>query len=281
MTGSPEEAVTLTESDEKFLNDHEINRKQLPSPEKIKPMMFPTAGSKYTKKHLNNAVNYRSRLYKALNSESHALQCEQGTPELFKKIVNLLLAEYYDRLIQCETDDQKLGNIVNLCQRLDQVHPFYDGNIRVFAILLLDYLCLQNGFKIPTLLDPNVFDMLSNEELILKIKDGFDRTGRMISSRLSLPAYAKTSGNCKGVEPGRILRSPERSAKLSVTKTPDRKGIGSLPTSTYGAVCTPPRLVCHNGTYLNLPPELNPVNLTAARGQSVLEGNGSEFPPNI
>ena len=68
------------------------------------------------------------------------------------------------------------------------MHPFYDGNIRVFAILMLDYLCLQNGFKIPTLLDPNVFDMLSNEELISKIKDGFDRTDRMVSSRLSLIA---------------------------------------------------------------------------------------------
>ena len=270
--GSPEKVVTLSEADSNFLNDHKINPEQLPSPEKIKSMMFPTAGPQFTKKQHTTSSNYRLHLYHGLNPEGHALQCQQGTPEFFKDVVNRLLAEYYDRLTQCETDDQKLGNIVNLCQRLDQVHPFYDGNIRVFAILMLDYLCLQNGFKIPTLLDPNVFDMLSNEELISKIKDGFDRTDRMVSSRLSLIAYAKTSGNCKGVEPERILRSPERPAKVSDTKTPDRKKTGSLLASTYGADCTPTRLVSHNGRYLNLPPELNPVNSTAARGQKCSRG---------
>ena len=116
MMGSPEKVVTLSEADSNFLNDHKINPEQLPSPKKIKSMMFPTAGPQFTKKQHTTSSNYRLHLYHGLNPEGHALQCQQGTPEFFKDVVNRLLAEYYDRLTQCETDDQKLGNIVNLCR---------------------------------------------------------------------------------------------------------------------------------------------------------------------
>ena len=127
--------------------------------------------------------------------------------------------EYYEGIDACKTSLKKISVIANLCQRLDQVHPFYDGNIRVFAILLLDYLCLENGFKIPTLLDPNVFDMLSNTELIDKIIGGFERTRQVLSSELSC---VRTVGSGENIEQVPILRAPERN-RVHQTQTPDRR----------------------------------------------------------
>ena len=58
---------------------------------------------------------------------------------------------------------------------MDQIHPFYDGNIRVFG-MLAQLLCVKNGLRLPTFYDPNVLDMRSNAELVDIVKQAQQRT---------------------------------------------------------------------------------------------------------
>ena len=62
--------------------------------------------------------------------------------------------------------------IATLCQDLDQLHLFVDGNIRTIGIFLLNKLLYDNGLPPCTMKDVNTLDCLSTSELIDKIKRG-------------------------------------------------------------------------------------------------------------
>ena len=57
------------------------------------------------------------------------LKCYASSSDHLETVINHF-DEYYTQLSTAADDDQDFI-IVNLCQRLDQIHPFYDGNIRV------------------------------------------------------------------------------------------------------------------------------------------------------
>lgn len=69
-------------------------------------------------------------------------------------------------------DDEKLTAIAQICQDLDQMHLFADGNIRTVVFLVLNKLLLEQGF-LPVIMDePNVFDGKSIAELKTFIAQG-------------------------------------------------------------------------------------------------------------
>ncbi len=70
------------------------------------------------------------------------------------------------------TEAEKLSAIVRLCQDLDQLHVFVDGNIRTTGILLLNRLLIQQDLSPCILEDVNVLDCLSERELVEKIWEG-------------------------------------------------------------------------------------------------------------
>lgn len=71
-----------------------------------------------------------------------------------------------------DSEDEKLLAVAELIQNLDQLHPFNDGNIRVFAILLLNRLLFDLDLTPACLEDPNCVDCLSLEEIVAEIKKG-------------------------------------------------------------------------------------------------------------
>ncbi len=71
-----------------------------------------------------------------------------------------------------ETEEQKLLAIAGLCQDLDQLHVFVDGNIRTAGILLLNRLLIEEGLTPCCLTDPNCLDGLSRAQLVEKIREG-------------------------------------------------------------------------------------------------------------
>jgi Fic/DOC family len=71
-----------------------------------------------------------------------------------------------------ENKQQKLKAVARVIQDLDQIHPFYDGNIRVFAILLLNRLLYDLDLAPTCLEDPNCFDCLSIDQLVSAIEKG-------------------------------------------------------------------------------------------------------------
>lgn len=73
------------------------------------------------------------------------------------------------------SDHLALKASARLPQDLDDLHPFYDGNIRSFGILYLQKLLVENGQSPTCLYDPNCLDCLSNDEIVERIKDGQKR----------------------------------------------------------------------------------------------------------
>jgi hypothetical protein len=59
-------------------------------------------------------------------------------------------------------------------QNLDQIHLFNDGNIRTFALLLLQRLLIDNGFSPTCLDDPNCIDCLSINEIVARVEQGWE-----------------------------------------------------------------------------------------------------------
>lgn len=97
--------------------------------------------------------------------------------------------------IKADNQRDKLAAIVKCIQRLELIHPFYDGNCRTFCMVLLNILLMQYGFN-PTLLDnPNKFDAHSVDELIELVRKGMERTIQLCfyidNKQSNLPAIEK------------------------------------------------------------------------------------------
>lgn len=90
--------------------------------------------------------------------------------QLFIEHVEQLITVFYNE--PKESEQEKLLAIARLVQDLDQLHPFYDGNIRVFGILLLNRLLIDLDLSPTCLEDPNCLDCLSLEEIVNEIKIG-------------------------------------------------------------------------------------------------------------
>lgn len=71
------------------------------------------------------------------------------------------------------TQKAKLVAIAETCRKLEVGHFFADGNQRTVAVLVLNKLLVENGFRPAVLSDRSVFrGALSARELVKEIKDG-------------------------------------------------------------------------------------------------------------
>ena len=96
------------------------------------------------------------------------------TNEENRLIVEELIKKYAASKLAANDDETKLDTIIKFIQSLEQLHPFRDGNCRVFVMLLLNRELIKDGFP-PTMLDnPNQFDLFSKNELKDEIKKGWE-----------------------------------------------------------------------------------------------------------
>ena len=92
--------------------------------------------------------------------------------QAIEKALNLFNRE----LVAAQDDNQQLFAIAKVVQRLEHIHPFYDCNCRVFCMVVLNTLLMQNGFSPALIDDPNKFDAYSIQELVALIQVGMQRT---------------------------------------------------------------------------------------------------------
>ncbi len=90
--------------------------------------------------------------------------------ESCKFYVNFCIDKFYTA--RKETESEKLSAIAALCQDLDQMHVFVDGNIRTTGILVLNKMLISSGLSPAVLEDVNCLDCLSIDEIVEKIKEG-------------------------------------------------------------------------------------------------------------
>lgn len=75
------------------------------------------------------------------------------------------------------------------------LHPFEDGNGRVFVNLLLNRLLMQHNLGIATFYQPNIFDLQSVEEIMVKVKEAIENTNQLINGKTDLFDYTNTLSN--------------------------------------------------------------------------------------
>tara|TARA_R110002110_G_scaffold415797_1_gene656196 strand:+ start:15263 stop:16363 length:1101 start_codon:yes stop_codon:yes gene_type:complete len=97
-----------------------------------------------------------------------------GFPENgFINEVNNIISEY-EINVKKDSPYEKLKAIVALAQCLDRAHPFKDGNIRVFATLLMNRELVKHGFSPSLMNDPNILDGHSLEESMRQVIFGME-----------------------------------------------------------------------------------------------------------
>lgn len=122
---------------------------------------------------------------------------QTGDANALLKSTMQAMIDQYNRDMQALTQPiDKLRCIIEFIQSCEQLHPFLDGNCRVFCMLLLNHLLLKNGFPMAMLPDPNHFDLLSRSELLDKVIEGMTKTMALIAGEnvygIDTRAYLET-----------------------------------------------------------------------------------------
>lgn len=92
-----------------------------------------------------------------------------------------------------KTPEDVLFHVVDLCQKLERLHPFKDGNCRTFAVFLMNHLLLQAGQPMTMLDNPNLIDGFSREQVVVKVREGQQRVAGW-SNEPAHAGYAAQAG---------------------------------------------------------------------------------------
>lgn len=96
-----------------------------------------------------------------------------GTPkEKLTALTQTWIDDYYKELAAATTSDEKVLAAIKLCQNLERLHPFEDGNYRVFGILLLNRLLAEQGESLTVIDEPSKLDGYSRAELLQEVREG-------------------------------------------------------------------------------------------------------------
>ena len=93
-----------------------------------------------------------------------------------------LVAQYHRQIGEAESFDEKLGAIAWLVRELEILHPFSDGNCRVFACVLLNQLLLCQDMYPSLLLNPNHDFERSYSQWIDEIKKGMSCAQQLLEN---------------------------------------------------------------------------------------------------
>jgi hypothetical protein len=103
--------------------------------------------------------------------------------ELIPELIEEACEQYNNEmlLVGSSSDDNKLDCILRFIQRIEQIHPFGDGNVRT-VLLLLQRLLLQNNMLPTMMFDPNHLDGYSFAALKEEVKQGIAYTSKLIAN---------------------------------------------------------------------------------------------------
>lgn len=107
--------------------------------------------------------------------------------EGYKERINQLIVQYESKVKQ-ENALEKLKAIVGFVQSLDFLHPFYDGNTRVFETLLLNRELIRHNFTPALLYDPNLFTCSSKKEALFDVIRGMETFMQFQNTKEIIPA---------------------------------------------------------------------------------------------
>ena len=89
-------------------------------------------------------------------------------------LVEDIMKDFNEQIVKLETVEDKVRCIVEHIQLIEQVHPFEDGNMRSLAILM-NKLLRDHGCGMSLMMNQNVFDFHSVDEIVPMVMDGIER----------------------------------------------------------------------------------------------------------
>lgn len=140
----------------------------------------------YDHKHFNGYSN------KALAGEAKSLldsnvcTFETRNAHAYEGRITAALKRYEEAIALADKepvkqrDQLKLRAIARVCQECARIHPFFDGNGRVFCMVLPYLLCLQQGMLIPLMRNVNHFAAFTLDELVAEMRQGFLNSYQLI-----------------------------------------------------------------------------------------------------
>ena len=84
----------------------------------------------------------------------------------------MMMIDRYNQNIDIIKQEDKLYFIVDMIKKIERLHPFVDGNIRVFVTILLNHLLMLNDFYPVIFEEPSIFDAYTTQEIIEEIVKG-------------------------------------------------------------------------------------------------------------
>jgi len=88
----------------------------------------------------------------------------------------------FNRTIDNVPQMEKMRYIVNFIKELERLHPFVDGNTRVFITILLNHLLLFHGFYPAIFEEPSIFDAFTTDEIMQEIVEGQKLVGEILEN---------------------------------------------------------------------------------------------------
>lgn len=108
----------------------------------------------------------------------YAFPCEASAVE---ERINTITTRHEAAIAKTNNTDEKIKIIADTIQKLERLHPFVDGNCRVFCMQLLNRELLRHNMYPTILRDPNNFDGYSLEQITEEIKAGQERFKQILA----------------------------------------------------------------------------------------------------
>ncbi len=91
-----------------------------------------------------------------------------------------ILDRYNENIKTAKSNDAKLKVICLVSREMELLHPFPDGNSRVFSCITLNHLLMFNGFHPVLLENPNNDNEISFSQWLEEVKKGIQRTKELL-----------------------------------------------------------------------------------------------------
>lgn len=192
---------------------------------------------------------------------------KRGSLEDFYKVKNYIQMNFASRMESITVDfnrsieksankSEKLLSIAKLVRDLELLHPFPDGNCRVFVCLLMNHLLMFHGFHPAILLDPNLDAEYSYAEFALEISKGIENTMLLLDDPgMTLFNYSISESSKKDKDDFLEL-AQDLIAKIKQS-THKIRGKSHNPPDEEGIYLTPDILASiTNGKWFNYDPDL-------------------------
>ncbi len=124
------------------------------------PSLLDKASKEKEPKHLY--LQARAQVKKNITAKTHAI------------------IDHFNKTIDTLEQKEKLYFIIDIIKDLERLHPYVDGNTRVFITILFNHLLMLHGFYPVIFEEPSIFDARTTDEILEEVLYGQEIVKQLI-----------------------------------------------------------------------------------------------------